>query len=506
MSRINRELLKYPDQLTAYLRTLEQEIEAIKGRPIRPIVGGGPGQGATGATGPSGGPTGPQGATGAQGPIGASGPAGATGAQGSTGPSGPSGPQGLSGVPGPTGATGPQGLQGPTGPTGPQGIQGLTGATGPIGLTGATGPQGIQGFTGDTGATGPQGVQGVTGATGPVGATGADSTVQGPTGVSGATGPTGPSGPAGAASTVPGPQGATGPIGPSGPQGATGAVGASGVGGATGATGPSGTVGATGPIGATGPAGPGSVETVNLITPDGAKNVQVSMEMTQATYDALSPTEKAKDIAYYITDSGGNDDFFPIVESQISDGAVSLAKTQRHLLYLKPGVSWDILNKCYGGTLPTGYTARNYGFPSVNGTVVYGFTQNASQHAVYGTINWGKGSDTTSFASFICPRDGVYYVRGGSERVNTNAGVASIGYAVIGRYNSSTSISSAVDSTQWRKYAVASSVNDVNGSTPALVEGYYQCKAGERLFLAVRTTASVEARYLFQLVEWEGDL
>ena len=560
MSRINRELLKYPDQLTAYLRTLEQEIEAIKGRPIRPIVGGGSGQGATGATGPSGGPTGPQGATGAQGPVGASGPAGATGAQGSTGPSGPSGPQGLSGVPGPTGATGPQGLQGPTGPTGPQGIQGLTGATGPIGLTGATGPQGIQGITGDTGATGstgpvggtgatgatggvgatgaqgvqgltgatgpqgatgatgaqgiqgltgatgPQGVQGITGATGPVGATGANSTVPGPTGVAGATGPTGPSGPTGAPSTVPGPQGATGPSGPAGPQGATGAVGASGVGGATGATGPSGTVGATGPIGATGPAGPGSVETVNLITPDGAKNVQVSMEMTQATYDALSPTEKAKDIAYYITDSGGNDDFFPIVESQISDGAVSLAKTQRHLLYLKPGVSWDILNKCYGGTLPTGYTIRNYGFPSVAGSVVYGFVQNASQHAVYGAINWGKGSDTTSFASFICPRDGVYYVRGGSERINSNAAVSSIGYAVIGRYDSSTSISSAADSTQWRKYAVASSVNDVSGSTPALVEGYYQCKAGERLFIGVRTTASVEARYLFQLVEWEGDL
>ena len=210
MSRINRELLKYPDQLTAYLRTLEQEIESLKGRPIRPLVGGGSGQGATGATGPSGGPTGPQGATGAQGPIGASGPAGATGAQGSTGPSGPSGPQGLSGVPGATGPQGPTGTQGATGATGLQGVQGSTGSTGLQGATGATGPQGPTGTQGATGATGIQGNPGVTGATGPQGNTG-QTGATGSTGVQGATGPQGPTG-------------TTGATGPKGDQGDPGAA------------------------------------------------------------------------------------------------------------------------------------------------------------------------------------------------------------------------------------------------------------------------------------------
>ena len=554
MSRINRELLKYPDQLTAYLRTLEQEIESLKGRPIRPLVGGGSGQGATGATGPSGGPTGPQGATGAQGPIGASGPAGATGAQGSTGPSGPSGPQGLSGVPGPTGATGPQGLQGPTGPTGPQGIQGLTGTTGPIGLTGATGPQGIQGITGDTGATGstgpvggtgatgatggvgatgaqgvqgltgatgpqgatgatgaqgiqgltgatgPQGVQGITGATGPVGATGANSTVPGPTGVSGATGPTGPSGPAGAASTVPGPQGATGPSGPAGPQGATGPVGASGAGGAVGATGASGSVGATGPIGATGPAGPGSVETVNLITPDGAKNVQVSMEMTQATYDALSPTEKAKDIAYYITDSGGNDDFFPIVESQISDGAVSLAKTKRHLLYLEPGSDWDDSYKYYGGISDPAYKYLSSNAPTT-GSESHN-AGNGTQHCVYGQFLWGTSSPRVVRITYICPKDGVYAISGNVRKFAAGAAQNISGHVTSLKRTDGQAFT---DNNSFRFYGLQTCLAPAT-TDPANVYTVVPCKAGDRIGILGYVSGSTECMYSFQLLEWEGDL
>ena len=50
--------------------------------------------------------------------------------------------------------------------------------------------------------------------------------------------------------------------------------------------------------------GGGTVDTVNGISPDSNKNVQVDVELTQAQYDALPASKLTNDVNYFITDGG----------------------------------------------------------------------------------------------------------------------------------------------------------------------------------------------------------
>lgn len=50
--------------------------------------------------------------------------------------------------------------------------------------------------------------------------------------------------------------------------------------------------------------GGGTVDTVNGISPDSNKNVQVDVELTRAEYDALPASKLTDDVNYFITDGG----------------------------------------------------------------------------------------------------------------------------------------------------------------------------------------------------------
>lgn len=54
------------------------------------------------------------------------------------------------------------------------------------------------------------------------------------------------------------------------------------------------------------PSGGGTVDTVNGISPDTNKNVQVDVELTQAEYDALPSSKLTDDVNYWITDGENN--------------------------------------------------------------------------------------------------------------------------------------------------------------------------------------------------------
>lgn len=303
-----------------------------------------------GAVGPRGlqGDTGPAGPTGAQGPkgeTGSVGPIGETGPIGPVGPEGPKGDKGDQGDVGPEGPPGPKGDTGLTGSTGAQGPRGETGETGPkgdVGPQGNPGPQGEQGIQGDVGNTGPQGEQGPQGTPGigivyqdevdtysdlPATANIGDAWFNRDDGMLYIWGDSGfpPEG-----DGIPF-QGVEGPQGPQGVQGEQGIQGVPGT---------QGSPGVQGPAGPQGPRGEdGSFDgTVNLIGPDDVGNIQVSVEISQADYDALDQNEKLLDKAYYIPD----DDLNPLtVNCPFPIDAIYMSISETDPGETWPGTTWE---------------------------------------------------------------------------------------------------------------------------------------------------------------------
>lgn len=54
------------------------------------------------------------------------------------------------------------------------------------------------------------------------------------------------------------------------------------------------------------PSGGGNVDTVNGISPDANKNVQTSVELTQAQYEALPSSKLTDNVEYFLTDGNDN--------------------------------------------------------------------------------------------------------------------------------------------------------------------------------------------------------
>ena len=64
--------------------------------------------------------------------------------------------------------------------------------------------------------------------------------------------------------------------------------------------------------------GTGNVDSVNGISPDVNKNVQVDVELTQAEYDALPSSKLTDDVNYWITDGNNN----PLNNNVMATGVV----------------------------------------------------------------------------------------------------------------------------------------------------------------------------------------
>ena len=130
----------------------------------------------------------------------------------------------------------------------------------------------------------------------------------------------------------------------------------------------------------TGGSGGGNVDTVNGISPDADKNVQVDVELTKAEYDALPSSKLTDDVNYWITDGANN----PLNNNMYATGVVydnadsGLTATNAQ----------DAIDELSAGLILQ-FTSTGWTSETVNGTTYYTKSvsvSNVSGHPVIGIV------------------------------------------------------------------------------------------------------------------------